>query len=61
MLFPLEKTRIKPGTMLIETVLSGDSLYMYSYYYIHLKFGKFSLIFKYMGVQSQNMKNLKYD
>ena len=61
MLFPLEKTRIKPGTMLIETVLSGDSLYMYSYYYIHLMFGKFSLIFKYMGVQSQNMKNLKYD
>ena len=26
-LFPLEKTRVKPGTVLIETVLSGDSLY----------------------------------
>ena len=27
MLFPLEKTRVKQGTMLIETVLSGDSMY----------------------------------
>ena len=26
-LFPLEKTRVKLGTVLIETVLSGDSLY----------------------------------
>ena len=26
MLFPLEKTRVKPGTVLIETVLSGDYL-----------------------------------
>ena len=30
-LFPLEKkTRVKPGTVLIETVLSEDSLYTYS-------------------------------
>ena len=28
MLFPLEKTRFKPGTVLIETVLSGDPLYL---------------------------------
>ena len=28
---PLEKTRVKPGTMLIETVLSWDSLYNISY------------------------------
>ena len=27
MLFSLEKTRVKPGTVLIETVLSGDYLY----------------------------------
>ena len=27
MLFPLEKTRVKSGTVLIETVLSGDYLY----------------------------------
>ena len=27
MLFSLEKTRVKPGTVLIETVFSGDSLY----------------------------------
>ena len=27
MLFPVEKTRFKTGTVLIETVLSGDSLY----------------------------------
>ena len=27
MLFPLQKKRVKPGTVLIETVLSGDSLY----------------------------------
>ena len=27
-LFPLEKTRVKPGTVLIETVLSRDSLYI---------------------------------
>ena len=27
MQFPLEKTCVKPGTMLIETVLSRDSLY----------------------------------
>ena len=27
MIFPLEKTRVKSGTVLIETVLSGDSLY----------------------------------
>ena len=26
-LFSLEKTRVKPGTVLIETVLSGDTLY----------------------------------
>ena len=26
-LFLFEKTRVKPGTLLIETVLSGDSLY----------------------------------
>ena len=26
-LFPLEKTCVKTGTVLIETVLSGDSLY----------------------------------
>ena len=28
MLFPLDKTRVKPGTVLVETVLSGDSLYI---------------------------------
>ena len=27
MLFPFEKIRVKPGTVLIETVLSGDPLY----------------------------------
>ena len=27
MLFPLQKNCVKPGTVLIETVLSGDSLY----------------------------------
>ena len=27
MLFSLEKTRVKPGTVLIETVSSGDTLY----------------------------------
>ena len=27
MLFPLEKTHVKPGIMLIETMLSGDPLY----------------------------------
>ena len=27
-LFPLEKTCVKPGTVLIETVLSGDFLYI---------------------------------
>ena len=27
-LFPLEKKRVKPGTVLIETVLSRDSLYI---------------------------------
>ena len=26
-LFSLEKTRVKPGTVLVETVLSRDSLY----------------------------------
>ena len=26
-LFPLEKIRVKPRTVLIETVLSGDPLY----------------------------------
>ena len=30
MLFLLEKTRVKPGTVLIETVLSGDSLYIHT-------------------------------
>ena len=30
MLFSLEKSRVKPGTVLIETVLSGDSLYIHS-------------------------------
>ena len=28
MLFSLEKTRVKSGTVLIETVLSGDYLYL---------------------------------
>ena len=28
MLFPVEKTRFKTGTVLIETVLSGDYLYI---------------------------------
>ena len=27
-IFSLEKTSVKPGTMLIETVLSRDSLYI---------------------------------
>ena len=27
-LFSLQKVRVKPETMLIETVLSGDSLYL---------------------------------
>ena len=27
MLFPFKKIRVKPGTVLIETVLSEDSLY----------------------------------
>ena len=36
MLFPLEKTRVKPGTVLIETVLSGDSLYLISFRSCHL-------------------------
>ena len=26
--FSLEKNRVKPGTVLIETMLSGDSLYV---------------------------------
>ena len=29
MLFPLENTRVKLGTVLIEIVLSGDSLYTF--------------------------------
>ena len=28
MLFPFKKICVKPGTVLIETVLSGDSLYI---------------------------------
>ena len=30
MLFPLEKNRVKLGTVLIEIVLSGDYIYIHS-------------------------------
>ena len=29
-LFPFKKSHVKPGTVLIETVLSGDPLYFFS-------------------------------
>ena len=31
-LFPFEKIRVKPGTVLIETVLSGDPLYIVQFF-----------------------------
>ena len=42
MLFPSEQTSVKPGTVLIEPVLSGDSLY----YYFGCKLNKFNYILK---------------
>ena len=41
MLFPLKKTCVKPGTVMIETVLSGNSLY-YVFYSILTKIKKSS-------------------
>ena len=37
MLFPFEKIRVKPGTVLIETVLSGYPLYLVYQLIIDLK------------------------
>ena len=41
------KTRVKPGTMLIETVLSGDSLYLIKSTFLWMN----RLLFPWIGFQ----------
>ena len=48
MLFSLKKTRVKPGTVLIETLLSGDYLYSFfpseiAFFHVYLKYSKLSI------------------
>ena len=47
-IFPLEKTRVKPGTVLIETVLSGD--YLYHQIWIQTYLGFIVLLLTFMPI-----------